>query len=328
MRHRFLPVASALGLFLMGILTPAHAENAMETALQSVVSVLPKWPGYEQGGAPQVPPGTAPEGTGIVWRDGGYVATALHVVEASEAIKVRLTDGRVFEAELVAGDRATDLALLKIAIPAGTSLPKVTIASPPGLGEDVCGIGNAFGLDLSVTCGVVSALDVSGAGFNAVEDFVQTDAAINPGMSGGGLFDRKGNLVGLISAIVTKDSDANVGVNFAVSPRLLTRVLDDLVSYGQVRRVAIGVAFRDLPIDQRETTAGALASRVRAGSVAETAGLKPGDIVTLIGEQIIKNRADAMTAVYLLRPDEKTSLVFWRDGNETAATITPSAITP
>lgn len=308
--------------------TPGQAETVMDRALSSVVSVLPKWPGYEQVGAPQVPPGVAPEGSGIVWRSDGYLATALHVVEQAEAIKVRLADGRVFNAEFIAGNRATDLALLKAALPAGVALSPVRTANPPGLGGDVCAIGNAFGFDLSVTCGVVSAVDVSGAGFNTIEDFIQTDAATNPGMSGGGLFDRQGNLVGLLSAIVTKQSDANVGVNFAVSPTLLTRVIDDLLMDGTVRRVALGIGFRDQPLSDRETVVGVLAARIRDNSPAMAAGVKPGDIITHIGLRRVKNRADAMTAVFLLRPDEKTSLVFWRNGKETAATITPAGITP
>lgn len=307
---------------------PGQAETVMDRAILSVVSVLPKWPGYEQGGAPQVPPGVAPEGSGVVWRSDGYLVTALHVVEQAEAVKVRLADGRVFDAELVAGDRATDLALLKADLPADVTLPIVQTATPPGLGGDICAIGNAFGFDLSVTCGVVSATNVSGAGFNVIEDFVQTDAATNPGMSGGGLFDRQGNLVGLLSAIVTKQSDANVGVNFAVSPRLLTRVIDDLLADGMVRRITLGIGFRDQPLSDRETVVGVLASRIRDNSPAITAGVQSGDIITYIGQRRVKNRADAMTAVFLLYPDEKTSLVFWHNGKETAATITPTAITP
>ncbi|MEQ9488160.1 MAG: trypsin-like peptidase domain-containing protein [Alphaproteobacteria bacterium] len=321
------PAALTLLIGLFFLSTPAAAQTDMERAIASVVSVLPKWPGYEQGGAPQVPAGTAPEGTAVVWRAEGYLATALHVVEQAESIRIRLYDGRVFKADLVAGDRATDLALLKARLPDGVSLPPVQTAEPPGLGEDVCAIGNAFGLDLSVTCGVVSARSVSDAGFNAIEDFVQTDAAMNPGMSGGGLFDRQSNLVGLLLAIVTKQSDANVGVNFAVSSDLLSRVIDDLLNEGRVRRTAMGIGFGDLPLESRETVAGALVSRVREGSPADNAGLEAGDIVTQIGTRKVKTRADAMTASYLLLPDEETLLVFWRGDKETRTTIIPATVT-
>lgn len=314
-----------IGLFILS--PPAAAQTDMERAIASVVSVLPKWPGYEQGGTPQVPPGTAPEGTAVVWRAEGYLATALHVVAQAETIRIRLYDGRIFEADLVAGDRATDLALLKINLPDGVTLPAAVLAEPPGLGEDVCAIGNAFGFDLSVTCGVVSALAVSGTGFNAIEDFVQTDAAMNPGMSGGGLFDRQGNLIGLLSAIVTKQSDANVGVNFAVSSRLLLRVIDDLLNEGHVRRTATGIGFRGLTLDNRETVAGALVSLVQEGSPADNAGLEPGDIVTQIGTREVITRADAMTASYLLWPEQETLLVFWRGDKETRTTIIPATVT-
>lgn len=324
--HRLVSAGLTMLLCLALLPSPAPAETAMEQAIETVVSVLPKWPGYEQGGSPQVPAGTAPEGTAVVWREDGYLATALHVVAQSDSIKIRLYDGRVFEAVFVAGDRATDLALLKARLPDGLSLPPVRTAEPPGLGEDVCAIGNAFGFDLSVTCGVVSARNVSEAGFNAIEDFIQTDAAMNPGMSGGGLFDRNGNLVGLLSAIVTKQSDANVGVNFAVSSRLLRRVIDDLMTGGQVRRVATGISFRDLPLADRETVAGALVAQVRVDSPAAISGLVHGDIVTMLGSRRIASRADAMTATYLLMPGEKTPLVFWRNGAETSITFVPAAI--
>src|SRR5690606_40595555 len=133
------------------------------------------------------------------------------------SISVRLPDGHHVPAEVVGRDAATDLALLRVE----AELPPLPLAPDPALGAPVCAVGNQFGLDLSVTCGVVSALHRAGTGFNPVEDFVQTDAVVNPGASGGALVDGEGRLVGLLSAIFTMESDANIGVNFAASAALV-----------------------------------------------------------------------------------------------------------
>ena len=230
---------AAAAFLLAASAAPAAAFEAR--VLESVVSVLPVWPGHKVGGTPGTPPGSAPEATAVAVLPGGLLATALHVVDRAEAITVRLADGRRFAAELVAADVATDLALLRIPV----DLPPLEPAPEPALGAPVCAVGNAFGLDLSVTCGVVSATQRSGVGFNPVEDFIQTDASVNPGASGGALVDAEGRLVGLLSAIFTKEADADIGVNFAVSAALLMRVVEDLAAHGRVRRPASGFRVVD-----------------------------------------------------------------------------------
>jgi len=194
-----------------------HAEKAWQNAAPSVVIVEPTWPGYQRPGF-GAPKGTAPEGSGVAVLEPGLIATAAHVVARATSVTVRDADGARYKAEIVAIDEASDLALLRIEKPVA---PLEIAARRPATGAHVCVIGNAFGLGLSLTCGVVSAGARSGIGFNAVEDFIQTDAAVNPGASGGALVDEEGRLVGLISAIFTKQSDANTGVNFAVSADLL-----------------------------------------------------------------------------------------------------------
>ena len=151
--------------------------------------------------------------------------------------------GRILPARLIAKDAASDIAVLGV----DAELPPIGIASPPQLAQPVCSVGNAFGLGLSVTCGVVSALNVSNAGFNPVEDFVQTDAASNPGVSGGALVDAEGRLVGMMSAIFASKADNNIGVNFAVSTDLLLRVVDALVADGEVRYPSPGWRLRTAP---------------------------------------------------------------------------------
>lgn len=198
-----------------------HAEKAWRVASPSVVTVEPTWPGYKRPGF-GAPKGTAPEGSGVVILEPGLIATAAHVVARATSVTIRDAAGNRVDAEIVAIDVPADIALLRT----NTKLVPLTIAPErPPTGAHVCAIGNAFGLDLSITCGIVSARARSGIGFNPIEDFIQTDAAVNPGASGGALVDEDGRLVGLVSAIFTKQSDANAGVNFAISADLLmTRV--------------------------------------------------------------------------------------------------------
>ncbi|MHA1600812.1 MAG: S1C family serine protease, partial [Alphaproteobacteria bacterium] len=208
-RRRYSYCRLAFVAVFLALATPAAAFEPK--VLDSVVTVLPLWPGFERDGQVRRPPGSSPEGTAVAIRPGGYLVTALHVVDRATEITVRLPDGREVPARLVATDISTDLALLAIDV----DLPILETAPEPTLGDPVCALGNQFGLGLSVTCGVVSGLHLSGVGFNPVEDFVQTDAAVNPGASGGALVDGQGRLVGILSAIFTKVSDANIGINFA-----------------------------------------------------------------------------------------------------------------
>ncbi|WP_282605310.1 S1C family serine protease [Pelagibius sp. Alg239-R121] len=212
-----------LGILTLAIAaTPAqteHAETAWQVASPSVVTVQPTWPGYQRPGF-GAPAGTAPEGSGVAILESGLIVTAAHVVARATEVAVRDHQGNRVEAEILAVDIASDLALLKVAT---QTLPITIAADRPATGAHVCAIANAFGLDLSITCGIVSANARSGIGFNPIEDFIQTDTAVNPGASGGALVDEQGRLVGLLSAIFTKESDANAGVNFAVSTELLLR---------------------------------------------------------------------------------------------------------
>ncbi len=298
-------------LFSCAMLAGAPHARAFESGvLDSVVSVLPLWPGQEQGGNPQLPPGTAPEGTAVAIRAGGYLVTALHVVDRALEITVRLPGGRHVPAELVGRDPATDLAVLKVA----AELPVLKDAPEPVLGAPVCAVGNQFGLDLSVTCGVVSALHRSGTGFNPVEDFVQTDATVNPGASGGALVDAEGRLVGILSAIFTKDSDADIGVNFAASVALVHRVADDLIDHGRMIHVRSGLRVGELAPGDRATLAGARILAVAAGSPAERAGLAPGDVITDVAGRAVRKASDVTAAIYLRRPGDRVAVTVLRAG--------------
>lgn len=290
---------------------PSGPAGAFDSAvLDSAVSVLPKWPGYEQGGVGAVPPGAAPEGTAVAIRPGGYLVTALHVVDRATAIDVRLRDGRFRSAFLVGRDPATDLALLKIDL----DLPLRPERREAALGEPACAVGNQFGLGLTVTCGVVSATQVTDAGFNPIEDFVQTDATVNPGSSGGALVDRQGRLIGILSAIFTKESDADIGVNFAASMTLVARVVDDLIAHGRVVRVRPGFRTVELTREERTETAGVRVAGVLPDGPADRAGLAVGDILLAAGERTLRRTRDLTTALQLLRPGDRLSLRGLRSG--------------
>ncbi|MEM1430561.1 MAG: trypsin-like peptidase domain-containing protein [Pseudomonadota bacterium] len=279
-------------LSLLGPSAPARADTS--DALNSVVSVLPVWPGQPQGGAGAAP-GSAPEGSGIAIRD-GVVATAWHVIAPADRIDVRLADGRILPARVIAHDVASDIAVLAVE----ADLIPFALDHDPQFAQSACAIGNAFGLGLSLTCGVVSATGVSNAGFNPVEDFIQTDAAINPGVSGGALVGTSGALIGMVSSIFASEGDGNIGVNFAVSADLLRRVTDALLDDGGVRYADPGWG---LEMPDRATLARIAAPRVALvaeGGPAAAAGIRTGDLILGIGEREVQSPRDAIAALALI----------------------------
>ena len=279
-------------------------------ALESVVSVLPVWPAYEQRSTEDAKPWDEPEGTAVAIKPGGYLVTSLHVIDRAVSVTVRLADGHVLPAEIIGRDRLTDLALLKVEV----DLMVPPLGPEPALAAPVCAVGNQFGLGLSVTCGVVSASHRTGVGFNPIEDFIQTDAVINPGASGGALLDEEGRLVGVVSAIFTKGSDANVGINFAASVPLVMRVVEDLIAHGRVMRGRSGLRVADVPEADRRRMVGAVIVQIAPGGSAEAAGLKPGDVITGIGDRPIRQASDVTSAVHMYRIGERFEVTVLRKG--------------
>lgn len=196
-------------------------RQAWSAAAPSIFEVEPTWPGYRKPGF-GAPAGTAPEGSGVAILRSGLLVTAAHVVSKATEVHVRAMDGTRLEATILAIDQKTDVAFLTVGI---ETSPVALAEARPETGAPVCALSNAFGLGIGITCGVVSASRRSGIGFNQTEDFIQTDASINPGSSGGALVDLEGRLVGMLSAIFTKDSDSDIGVNFAISTELLLKSL-------------------------------------------------------------------------------------------------------
>ena len=236
MRHRILLEKSlklgGIGVIIMFWMATAsaladHGPHSYQAIASSVVKILPSWPGYSRPGF-GAPDGTAPEGSGFYLApelQAGvatrFIITSAHVVKNAERIEIETPDNRE-DAQLVLFDEARDIAILK-----GKSTgPSVAIKSviPPEIGSHICVLGNPFGLGNSFSCGVVSAVNRQ-AGFQQIEDFIQIDAAVNPGMSGGALINAEGDLLGMVNAIFTKQADIDAGVNFAISNNLLLQTV-------------------------------------------------------------------------------------------------------
>ncbi|MGI9371659.1 MAG: S1C family serine protease [Hyphomicrobiales bacterium] len=289
----------------------ALEKKVVERAMNSVVSVLPR--GKHKDVNPK-----EPEGSGVAVLDGAHILTALHVFNRAEKIHVRLYSGEIVSAKVVGRDKSTDLALLKIEQPLTPFEP----GGDPDLGEEVCAIGNAFGLGLSLTCGTVSAIHRSDTGFNPVEDFVQTDAAVNPGASGGALIDQDGRLVGVLSAIFTRTSDANIGVNFAVSAPMALQIAKKLRNGDKIKWSFGGVVLRPVPKNGQTGKLGARVEKVLSGSAAEKAGLQAGDIIYDGGDRRIRKPRDFYSAVARLGGSDDLFIGFSRNGKSMTATLT------
>ncbi|MDJ0945414.1 MAG: trypsin-like peptidase domain-containing protein [Kiloniellales bacterium] len=301
-------------LVLLAALAPAAALGAFEErALESVVTLWPVWPDPGAAAARKEPQGSA-----VAIAPGGFLVTALHVVRGAEEIRVVPRSGPQLEARLLGSDPATDLALLKVE----AELPVLEPAPPPALGAPVCALGNPFGSGLSVSCGVVSARDRTGMGFNPIEDFIQTDAAVNPGMSGGALVDGQGRLLGVLLAIFTREADGDIGLNFAASRQLVERVVEDLMAGPTVRRSAPGFRVAGLSRADQLRWRGVRIVAVGAEGAAAAAGLAPGDVVTAIGERAVAKPSDVATAIQLHRPGDAVVIDFLRAGEARQATLT------
>ncbi len=259
-------------------------------------------------------------GSGFILDEKGHIVTNNHVIKNAEEIKVKLKDGEEYDAELIGTDPSTDIALIKIETE--TSLPSIELGDSEELeiGQWVLAIGNPFGLDHTVTAGIVSAKGrVIGAG--AYDDFIQTDASINPGNSGGPLIDMKGKVVGINTAIVAGGD----GIGFAIPVSMAIRVIDQLKETGEVTRGWIGVGIQEMGKDLQEyydVSEGVLITEVFSGEPAEKAGIKKGDIVTAVNGESIDSPRDLSRKIANIEPDTDVTLSILRDGEKTEVTVT------
>jgi serine peptidase DegS len=247
-------------------------------------------------------------GSGVVIDARGYVVTNWHVIQGADEIRVQLADGRVAVPQLVGADPETELALLKIDLP---NLPGIALGRSDNLevGEVVLAIGNSLGLSQTVTMGIVSATGRGQLGVTEFEDFIQTDAAINAGNSGGALVDARGELVGINTAVISTAPDQPMpeGLGFAIPVNLVRGVMQQLLAHGRVIRGYLGVDTVDLPAAQARLL-GIDGSAVQVTGVtgpAAAAGLKPGDVLTHVNEERTLTAQQARNLVASAQPGQQ-----------------------
>ncbi len=254
----------------------------------------------------------------IVDAESGLVLTNNHVIEGADDISVTLADGRTLEAELVGSDPDTDVALVRVAADKLTALP-LADTKLLRVGDFVVAVGNPFGLGQTVTSGIVSALGRNGLRGLGYQNFIQTDASINPGNSGGALVNLRGELIGINSAIFSP-SGGNIGIGFAIPASLAREVMRQLLAYGEVRRGSLGVIAQDITPELASALAlglqprGALVARVDAGSPAQTAGVRVGDVITQLEDQQVHDRAALHNIEGLLPVGKPIRIGVNRDG--------------
>lgn len=267
-------------------------------------------------------------GSGVIMSPDGYIVTNHHVIEKSTDIKVTLADKREYKAKLVGSDPSTDIALLKID---ESALPFIVFGNSDSLrvGEWVLAVGNPFNLESTVTAGIISAkgrnINILGGG-TSIESFIQTDAAVNPGNSGGALVNTAGELIGINTAIIT-ESGSYEGYSFAVPSNLVQKIIGDIREFGVVQRAFLGVAIEDVDNERaRElglpAAEGVYVTRVNAEGGAADAGLRDGDVILGLNDVRLKRTPELQELVGRFRPGQQLTVEYWRQGKKFKTRVT------
>ena len=280
---------------------------------------------------PQMPPQPRQGmGSGFIVESNGTILTNAHVVEGADEVRVRLTDRREFKGKVVGTDKATDIAVVKIE---AKGLPVVKLGDPAQIkvGEWVLAIGSPFGFENTVTAGIVSATSRSLPDGTYVP-FIQTDAAVNPGNSGGPLFNLKGEVIGINSQIYSR-SGGFQGIAFAVPIDVASNVKQQLVAHGSVQRGRLGVSIQEVTQSLAQSFGldrprGALVAQVEKDSPAAKAGIKPGDVLLGINGKSVERSAEIPPLVAAVKPGTKATLDVWRDGKKQSLAVTVGQLEP
>ena len=261
----------------------------------------------------------------IIDADKGYIVTNNHVIDGADEIKIGLHDGREVDAKLIGTDAESDIALLQIEAKNLTAI-KTTDSDDIRVGDFAVAIGNPFGLGQTVTSGIVSALGRSGLGIEMLENFIQTDAAINSGNSGGALVNLNGEFIGMNTAIVAPNG-GNVGIGFAIPANMIHSLVKQIIDHGEVRRGVLGVSGRDLDNELAQgfgldTQYGGFVNEVMPDSAADKAGIKAGDIIVSVNGRKIKTFQELRAKVATMGAGTKLELGLIRDGDEKTVTVT------
>lgn len=271
-------------------------------------------------------------GSGVIISDDGYIVTNNHVVQDAERISVTLNDKRVLNAHLVGNDPATDLALIKVDASNLTAIPFGNSDSAR-VGQPVLAIGNPFNLTSTVTAGIISAkarnmgiIDNNQGMESPIEAFIQTDAAVNPGNSGGALVNADARLIGIVTAIASGDG-YYTGYSFAIPSNLAQKVTDDLRRYGYVQRAYLGVNVLEMTSEMAKQMGlnevkGVLVARVVPGAAADKAGLRKGDLLLSVAGVSVNSFAEMMEELGRFTPGDLVNVTYYRDGKIHSATVT------
>lgn len=264
-------------------------------------------------------------GSGVIISKDGYIVTNNHVIDQADEIKVTLNDNREFKGRLIGTDSSTDLALIKIE---GDDLPTIPIGDSDALkvGEWVLAVGNPFNLTSTVTAGIVSAKARTLGVYNGgIESFIQTDAAINEGNSGGALVNAKGELVG-INAVLTSPTGSYTGYGFAIPTSIMVKVVSDLKQYGVVQRAMLGIEGHDINDSVKEkdlgTVEGVYVANVLENSAAANADIHKNDVITAVDGKKVKNMAELQETMAKHRPGDKVKVTLMRDKKEMKVEVT------
>lgn len=284
-------------------------------------SILEHFFGY--GNPYSMPRESVGSGSGVIISPDGYIATNNHVVANGEQIEVTLNDNKTYKAKLVGADPVTDVALLKVE---AENLPVIPFGDSDSLrlGEWVLAIGSPFNLRSTITAGIVSAKgrslpDMSGE--FKIESFIQTDAAVNPGNSGGALVNTKGELVGINTAIAS-NTGSYTGYSFAVPVSIVKKVVDDIKEFGTVQRAMLGISMTELTQElaalagMKGDFSGVYIAELNKGGAAYKAGIREGDVLVAINGKKMKNPSEVQAAVNSYKPGDKIELLVCRDGKE------------
>ena len=292
-----------------------------QTMQRAPSSIFDFFFGMPQQGAPQQRERVG-SGSGVIIREDGYIVTNNHVIDGATKIEVTLNNNQKYPATLVGTDPATDIALLKIE---AEGLPVIPFGDSDKLrlGEWVIAIGSPYDLRSTITAGIVSAKGRSMPNYSGefkIESFIQTDAAVNPGNSGGALVDKAGNLVGINTAIISQ-TGSYTGYSFAVPVNIVKKIVFDLMDYGKVQRAVLGITMQE--IDDKIAEDLKLSSRngvyiveVSKSGAADAAGIKAGDVLIAIDSTIITNAASVQEAVSRFSPGDEAEVTVIRDGKE------------
>ena len=326
----FAAIAEANKGAVVNITAVAAAKPAAAPQIPPELQGTPFGEFFRRFGAPGESRPRQGMGSGFIVESDGVVLTNAHVVEGADEVRVRLTDRREFKGKVLGADKASDVAVVKID---ARNLPVVKLGDPSKIrvGEWVVAIGSPFGFENTVTAGIVSATSRSLPDGTYVP-FIQTDAAVNPGNSGGPLFNVKGEVIGINSQIYSQ-SGGYMGLAFAIPIDVAANVKTQLVKTGKVERGRIGVAIQEVSQSLAQSFGldrprGALVSSVEKGGPADKGGLKPGDVLLSVNGKTVERSAEVPPLVAAVKPGQKATFEVWRDGKKRNVDVTVGELKP